>query len=70
MREDFVPVFSTSSWVEGEIAKDRLEAEGTTVDLKGPSEGPYPTGPAELAVRAADPPHPEQIVSGSNEVPD
>ena len=50
MGEDFVPVFSTSSWVEGEIARGRLEAEGIPVDLKGPAEAPYPVGPAELFV--------------------
>ena len=50
MGEDFVPVFSTSSWVEGEIARGRLEAEGIPVNLKGPAEAPYPVGPAELFV--------------------
>ena len=50
MGENFVPVFSTSSWVEGEIAKGRLEAEGIPVDLKGPADAPYPVGPAELFV--------------------
>ena len=48
--EDFVSVFWTQSWVEGEIVKGRLEAEGIPVDLKGVGEGPYPTGPAELFV--------------------
>jgi hypothetical protein len=74
MGEDFVPVFSTPSWVEGEIAKGRLEAEGIPVDLKGPREGPYPTGPAELAVpsrfKAQARRILEQIESGPEEVPD
>ena len=43
-------MFWTQSWVEGEIVKGRLEAEGIPVDLKGVGEGPYPTGPAELFV--------------------
>jgi hypothetical protein len=52
MGNEFVPVFSTLSWVEAEIAKGRLEAEGITVDLRGEGgEGPYPVGPAELLVR-------------------
>jgi hypothetical protein len=48
--EDLVSVFWTQSWVEGEIVKGRLEADGIPVDLKGVGEGPYPTGPAELFV--------------------
>lgn len=48
--DDFVSVFWTQSWVEGEIAKGRLEAEGIPVDLKEGAQGPYPTGPAELFV--------------------
>ncbi len=43
-------MFWTQSWVEGEIVKGRLEADGIPVDLKGVGEGPYPTGPAELFV--------------------
>jgi hypothetical protein len=72
--EDFVAVFSTSSWVEGEVAKGRLEAEGIPVDLKGARDAPYPIGPAELFV----PPRfeaqarriLEEIESGSDGVPD
>jgi Putative prokaryotic signal transducing protein len=48
--EDFVSVLWTQSWVEGEIAKGRLEADGIPVDLRGAGEGPYPTGPAEVFV--------------------
>ena len=74
MGEDFVPVFSTSSWVEGEIAKGRLEAEGIPVDLKGPADAPYPVGPAELFVPSRFEAQArgilEQIESGSDEVPD
>jgi len=72
--EDFVSVFWTQSWVEGEIVKGRLEAEGIPVDLKGPAEGPYPTGPAELFVPSSFEAQArrilEQIESGSYEVPD
>lgn len=67
-------VFWTQSWVEGEIVKGRLEAEGIPVDLKGPAEGPYPTGPAELFVPSSFEAQArrilEQIESGSYEVPD
>ena len=74
MGEDFVPVFSTSSWVEGEIARGRLEAEGIPVDLKGPAEAPYPVGPAELFVPSRFEAQArgilEQIGSESDEVPD
>ena len=37
-----MPVFSTLSWIEAEIAKGRLEAEGITVDLRGEA-GEAPT---------------------------
>ncbi|HEY3024174.1 MAG TPA: DUF2007 domain-containing protein [Actinomycetota bacterium] len=74
MGEDFVSVFWTQSWVEGEIVKGRLEAEGIPVDLKGAGEGPYPTGPAELFVPSRFEAQArrilEQIESGSYEVPD
>ena len=44
-------VLLTQSWVEGEIAKGRLESEGIPVDLKGESrDGPYPVGQAEVLV--------------------
>jgi Putative prokaryotic signal transducing protein len=47
----FVTVLWTTSWVEAEIAKGRLEAEGIPVDLRGEGgEGPYRVGPAELLV--------------------
>jgi hypothetical protein len=51
MADDYVRVLLTPSWVEGEIAKGRLESEGIPVDLKGEGrEGPYPVGQAELFV--------------------
>jgi hypothetical protein len=53
VNEDLVSVFWTQSWVEGEIVKGRLEAEGIPVDLKGPAEGPFPTGGAEVLVPAS-----------------
>jgi len=72
MGEEFVLVFSTPSWVEGEIAKGRLEAEGIPVDLKGTGEGPYPAGPAELFVPSRFEAEArrilEQIESGSGEL--
>ena len=53
MGDDFVTVLWTTSWVEAEIAKGRLETEGIPVDLRGEGgEGPYPVGPAELLVRS------------------
>jgi Putative prokaryotic signal transducing protein len=74
MGEDFVSVFSTSSWVEGEIAKGRLEAEGIPVDLRGPGEAPYPVGPAELFVPSKLKAQARRILElieiGSDEVPD
>lgn len=74
MGQDFVPVFSTPSWVEGEIARGRLEAEGIPVNLKGPAEAPYPVGPAELFVPSRFEAQArsilEQIERESNEVPD
>lgn len=43
-------VFASHSWLEAEIVKGRLEAEGIAVRLEGEHEGPYPVGPAELFV--------------------
>ncbi len=53
MGEGFVRVFATHSWLQGEIVKGRLEAEGVPVELTGEHEGPYPVGPAELLVPAS-----------------
>ena len=72
--EDFVSVFLTQSWVEAELTKGRLEAEGVAVYLKGEHEGPYPTGPSELFVPPSSEAHARriigQIASGSYELPD
>ena len=74
MGEDFVSVFWTQSWVEGEIAKGRLEAEGIPVVFNGEAQGPYPTGPAELLVPSSFEAQArrilEEVQSGSDEVPD
>ncbi len=53
MGAGFVRVFATHSWLQGEIVKGRLEAEGIPVQLEGEHEGPYPVGPAELFVPAS-----------------
>jgi hypothetical protein len=74
VREDLVSVLLTQSWVEAELTKGRLEAEGIPVHLKGEGEGPYPTGPSELFVplqfEARARRIIEQIDSGSYELPD
>ena len=53
MADDSVRVFATHTWLEAEIVKGRLEAEGIPVRLEGEHEGPYPVGPAELFVAQA-----------------
>ena len=51
MSDDLVSVLWTSSLVEAEIAKGRLEAESIPVQLKGEgADAPLPVGPAELLV--------------------
>jgi Putative prokaryotic signal transducing protein len=51
MSDDLVSVLWTSSLVEAEIAKGRLEAESIPVQLRGEiADAPYPLGPAELLV--------------------
>ena len=51
MSDDLVVVLWTSSLVEAEIAKGRLEAEGIPVQMRGEgADAPYPVGPAELLV--------------------
>jgi hypothetical protein len=48
---DLVSVLWTSSLVEAEIAKGRLEAESIPVQLTGEgADDPFPVGPAELLV--------------------
>jgi hypothetical protein len=53
MTNDLVSVLLTQSWVEAEITKGRLEAEGIPVHVEGAADGPYPTGPSELFVPAS-----------------
>ena len=49
--DDLVSVLWTSSLVEAEIAKGRLEEESIPVQLRGEgADAPYPLGPAELLV--------------------
>lgn len=49
--DDLVSVLWTSSLVEAEIAKGRLEAESIPVQLVGEvGDDPFPVGPAELLV--------------------
>lgn len=49
--DDLVSVLWTSSLVEAEIAKGRLEAESIPVQLIGEgADDPFPVGPAELLV--------------------
>jgi hypothetical protein len=50
---DLVSVLWTTSLVEAEIARGRLEAEGIPVTIRGEGgDAPYPVGPAELLVPA------------------
>jgi hypothetical protein len=51
MSDDLVSVLWTSSWVEAEIARGRLEAESIPVHTRGEgADAPYPVGPVELLV--------------------
>ena len=52
MTRDLVQVLSTSSILEGEIAKSRLEDEGIPVLLKGGGADPYGVGSAHVFVPA------------------
>jgi len=52
MTRDLVEVLSTSSILEGEIAKSRLEDEGIPVLLKGGGADPYGVGSAHVFVPA------------------
>jgi Putative prokaryotic signal transducing protein len=54
MADEFVNVLTTSSVVEGELARGRLETEGIPVLLKGEGlDAPYPTGPVHVFVPAS-----------------
>jgi hypothetical protein len=72
--KDLVSVLLTQSWVEAELIKGRLEAEGIPVHLEGVGEGPYPTGPNELFVPSTSEQHARRILdeigSGSYALPD
>jgi hypothetical protein len=51
MSDELVSVLWTTSLVEAEIAKGRLEGESIPVQLRGEgADAPYPVGPAELLV--------------------
>jgi hypothetical protein len=50
--KDLVEVLTTSSVLEGEIVRSRLEAEGIPVLLKGGGGDPYRVGPAHVFVPA------------------
>jgi hypothetical protein len=52
MPSELVRVLATSSIMEGEIAKARLEGEGIPVLLKGGGLDPYTTGVAYVFVPA------------------
>lgn len=53
MADELVNVLTTSSVLEGEIVKGRLESEGIPVLLKGEGiDAPYPTGPVYVFVPA------------------
>ena len=52
MAGDLVEVLSTSSILEGEIAKSRLEDEGIPVLLKGGGLDPYASGSVHVFVPA------------------
>jgi hypothetical protein len=54
MADELVNVLTTSSVVESEIARGRLESEGIPVLLKGEGlDAPYPTGPVYVFVPAS-----------------
>ena len=53
MADEFVNVLTTTSVVEGELARGRLESEGIPVLLEGAGlDAPYPTGPVYVLVPA------------------
>lgn len=53
MADDLVNILTTSSVVESEIARGRLESQGIPVLLKGQGlDAPYPTGPVDVFVPA------------------
>ncbi|HET7237249.1 MAG TPA: DUF2007 domain-containing protein [Actinomycetota bacterium] len=52
MAGDLVRVLTTSSILEGEIVRARLQDEGIPVLLKGGGDDPYQVGPAHVFVPA------------------
>ena len=74
MTEEFVSVLLTQSWVEAELTKGRLEAEGISAHLQGDADGPYPTGPTEVFVPSASEAQARRIIQeiggGSYELAD
>jgi hypothetical protein len=54
MADELVNVLTTSSVIEGELARGRLESEGIPALLKGEGlDAPYPTGPVHVFVPAS-----------------
>jgi hypothetical protein len=67
MGDEFVTVLSTSSVLEGELARGRLESEGIPVLLKGEGiDAPYPTGPVYVLVPASFEAQARQLLDEGN----
>jgi putative signal transducing protein len=67
MADEFVNVLATSSVVEGELARGRLESEGIPVLLKGEGlDAPYPTGPVYVYVPTSFEARARQLLDESN----
>jgi len=67
MADEFVNVLTTSSVVEGELARGRLESEGIPVLLKGEGlDAPYPTGPVYVFVPASFEAQARELLEESN----
>jgi putative signal transducing protein len=71
MSDDLVSVLWTSSPVEAEIAKGRLEAESIPVQLRGEgAEAPYPVGQVELLVPSTFEEEARRILAQDEDGPD
>ena len=74
MTEEFVSVLLKQSWVEADLTKGRLEAQGISAHLQGDADGPYPTGPTEVFVPSASEAQARRIIQeigrGSYELAD
>jgi Putative prokaryotic signal transducing protein len=67
MADEFVNVLTTSSVLEGELARGGLESEGIPVLLKGDRiDAPYPTGPVYVFVPASFEPRARQLLDEGN----